>query len=354
MILLRKEGPAWPRVLVPATGAAPPARPVVAQERTLHVALQTAFEPQTALHDALRELSTEYVSVSWPQLGDRAQSHILDAARSIQPTFVFMQLQNPKAMDVATLRELRSLAPDAVIVNWDGDQHFEPDDPERAWFVQLGMICDASLVTNTEHPERYAELGVRHPGYLQIGVSPGYAPTPSTVDVPAIAFLGSGYNSNPAYARRRGIVAALAVDFPNDFCAYGGHWQAPIPCQPTLRQHKEPIVYTAARCAISMSIRDDLERYSSDRLFRALGSGAVTLVEYFPGADALGLQHERNCYFWSNYGELFSLIHMILSRPDQDFAGMRKAAAALVHELHTWHARMPELVAIIEAVRAAT
>ncbi len=363
MELKREVHPAWPDVLVPAEGCLPPSTIVSARERVLHLALRTRMEQQPGLARALRSIAREYAEVDWIQVeateGTRAVGErLLQAARALRPTLVWMQVQRGGVIDSTLIARLRAACEvRAVIVNWDGDQHYEPTDPARRWFVDLGHACDASLVVNTRHPFLYRELGVRHPGYLQIGIDETiYAPAHPDAMAPSlpsrpIVFFASCYGTDPAYAPRHELVARLGRRFEDEFAVHGSGWSPAQHARPFLRQADEAAVYDAARAAISMSIRNDLPRYTSDRLFRALATGAYVLVERFPDAAGLGLSDGVNCRFWSDEPELRRALYRVLADADPDYRLLRDRAASLAHTFHTWSARMGELLAIVDVVR---
>jgi len=351
----RTAGPDWPRVLVPAVGAMPPAAHGAPKERVLHIALRTSSELQPGLEEALRGISSQYRDIDWMAVGDVGDrlNRVLALAADIAPTLVFMQLQTAGVLEPHHVRALRGLCdPNAVIVNWDGDQHYEPCSPERRWFAELGRVCDTSLVVNTDHPHKYATMGVRHPGYLQIGTdyrwAPGREPRKGT---PWVVLLAGCYPHLPAYEARRQIVARLSKGPPISFGVYGAGWKRPYG-RPMLRQAEEAPVYAGCKAAISMSIRNDLPRYTSDRLFRALMAGALVLVEAFPDMEGLGLVDGENCLVWTTPEGLEASIAAVLKWPEP-YGRVRSAGAMLAATYHTWEARMPELLAIVAAVREA-
>lgn len=327
-------------------------------ERLLHVCLRTPVEGQPALAAMLRSLAGQYEEFDWQQIcGPHARAQVLLAtARQLRPTVVFMQLQNAEAFSPATIEQLRAASdPSAVIVSWDGDQ---PDyaftDPRHAWFIELGKVCDASLVTSTAQPPIYAAAGVKNPGYLQIGIDEElYQPRPPTPGTPEIVFLASRYE-HTSHARRTELAAELHARYGNRFAVYGHGWESFSYGRALLTQPQEAGVYSAARCAISMSMRNDLPAYSSDRLFRALASGAVTLVEYFPELETtVGLQPGLHGFEWAARPELFDHIDAILDVPDPTYEFMRRAASEFARRYHSWKARAPELREVIRQVRAS-
>lgn len=322
-------------------------------ERILHIALRTPSEGQPGLARALRRAAKDYDEVDWTREMEPVEM-ALYKTRTFKPTLVFMQIQRAGAFQPFHIEAMRELAgPDAVIVNWDGDQHHEPSDPARRWFVELGKVCDASLVVNTRHPAEYGALGVKNPGYLQIGIDPElYRPTPVPgAMVTDVVFLGSRYET---HHRRNAIIERVAEALPGRFTAYGSGWGDRAWGQPMLAQYEEAAVYTAAGAALCMSIRNDLPAYTSDRLFRALGSGAACFVERFPGVDdVLGVMHGIQAVIWDDPEDLACTLKYWLSGGSKiPLGSLRKPAAELVRTTHTWDARMPELLEIAERIRA--
>jgi hypothetical protein len=313
-------------------------------ERILHVALRTDFERQPGLDKALREASSVYRDVDW-QKADNVPEAVLKTASEIRPTLVFMQLQRAGVLEPRDIEALRAACdPQVVIVNWDGDQHHGPNDEPRRWFVELGRVCDASMVVNTDHPGQYTRLGVRNAGYLQIGYDPEiYRPAEPWPDVPPVVFLGSCY---PSHQRRTDIIEHVAAQLGNKFAAYGNGWPTTYG-RPMLKQHEEPHVYAAAKAAISASIRNDLSFYTSDRLFRIMGSGGVALVEFFPGASFLGVRLD-SCIGWIGILGLFGAIHRALA---EDQSSRRQRAAELARSKHTWAVRVRQLLHEVERLR---
>jgi hypothetical protein len=308
----------------------------------------------------MRALSSlgEYLKVDWRQaaISRELDSQALRAAAAIQPTLVCLEMRGPTPRrggpTPALLHQVRALCdPRAVLVLFYGDQFHEPSAPANAWLLELARAADVFLICNTQHPAEYARLGVPHPGYLQAGFDPGHFHQGVVADpgAPLLAFMGSRH-TKPGYTHRNEVVGQLGKAFPGALRCYG---HGCVRASTYLEPAAEAAVYAGARGALCMSIRNDLPRYTSDRLFRALGSGAVALVEAFPDVEGLGLEHGRNCLLWRTWDELRCLAAACL-RPEADLQPLRSGALALAHKVHTWDARMYELAAIAEAVRVGS
>lgn len=277
-----------------------------------------------------------------------------------RPTLLFAQIQGAgSGVTGALLREARRLCdPSCVIVQWDGDQMWEPESEEYRWFIDIGTEADASLASNAHHQDAYRKLGVRRPGHLHIGIDDRWGLRPPTPGTPTVVFLAAAYPNIGIYDRRRAIAKAFALRYGADVGLYGNGWNAKespethVCARPWVGQTAESGVYAAAKAAVVMSNHVNLRRYASDRLFRALLSGAVALVEYVDDYEGLGLVDGVNCRFWRSEAELYALIDEVLAGVRAgESPGIRAAAHALAYRYHRWDARMGELLAIVDACR---
>jgi hypothetical protein len=350
----------WPRILNPAPGCFPPVSPLRQTERVLHVALRPEADSTRVLPRAFSRIASAYAAVDWQRLDGTPDGLIraLEAeACRIRPTLVWMQMQAASSLDreaIALLR--RECDPSCVIMQWDGDLHFFPGHPQRRWFSDLGQLLDASLTCETHYQELYAtELGVKHPGFLEVGVDEKvYKPYPDVAASPHVVFLGSFYPQfADGYAVRGAVVEMLAQKYgPQRFAVRGTGWGlngcAHVPASPL----EESFVYASVAAALSISIYNYVTRYTSDRLFRMLASGAVSLVERFPDCEGLGLVDGENCFLWSTWAELSARIDELLIDPNAPRWREMRTAAVELSKYHTWDARMEELLALVDAIRS--
>ena len=356
----RACAPGWGREhFLPAPGCFPPATEPRRDERVLACYILVPGDPQAALGHALAGLTRDggqFEMIDWYADRAAAPMRLLDAAQRITPTLVFLQIQGPGVLTSTHLAELRTLCHhSAVIVQWDGDhRHDHTDGPDRDWFRELARGCDINAVTCTRDVLEYAEQGVRGASYLQIGCDTDlWRPTDPAPEVPEIVMLANYYPS--MHRERIETCKRLTDEFPGKFSVYGRGWhhRPDIASGRFLEQHEEAAVYSAASAAVSMSIRNDLPRYTSDRLFRCLASGALTLVEEFPDMEGLGLEDSVNCRVFEDWYDLERIVSIWLSRAASCWwstdirAGARELALS-----HSWTARMRELSAMVETIRS--
>ena len=349
----------WPRILNPAPGCFPPAAPLRQDERVLHVALHPDADLTQVLPRAFAKIASAYGRVDW-QRADTSPGGLAQAleseARRIRPTLVWMQMQGPSSLDEDTIKIMRrESAPLCVMMQWDGDLYYQPANSERSWFIDLGRLLDASLTSETHFQEEYARRGVKRPGFLEIGMDGKvFLPHPEIEASARVVFLGSYYRRFAhGYVMRSAVVGSMSQTYgPERFSVHGTGWGENCCVHAPIQPYYEPAVYANAAAAISTSIYSHITRYTSDRLFRMLCAGALSLVERFPDFEGLGLVDGENCLMWSTLEELHTHVDAVLANPNAPRWREMRTAAGELGKFHTWDARMPELLAIVDAIRS--
>jgi len=203
---------------------------------------------------------------------------------------------------------------------------------------------------NTKHPAEYRALGVRNPGYLQIGVDGELFRPVNVPKTDQVVLLASHYSNVTSYGRRVRAVGHLQSTIGSRFSVYGHGWVGWPSGRNLLHTTQEAAIYSAASAALSMSIRADLPRYTSDRLLRMLCSGALPIVEKFPDCEGLGLVDGVNCILWD--GDLRQLDTILGGVSVGSHQEMRMAAADLGAKEHTWDIRVGDLLEVVRLVRS--
>lgn len=334
-----------------------PMAPLRQRERVLHLSIRNEHEKQAPLTAAFQRIASTYRLVD-SALGytQAVDDQLIYDASQISPTLVWFQAQYRMAwMTDDIIVRLRSIcARNAVFVNWDGDQHFEPRSAQREWFVWLGRQLDASLIKNTLYPYEYAKLGVVRPGYLGEGYNADLLSdlTPP-VDCPEVAFIANQYPF-PGYEHRVSVMDHLARRLGPRLGIYGGGWDEALWEASRRGRIAPPVaggIYAGAKASLSLSIRDDLPRYTSNRMVNILAAGGVGLIEKFPEWEALDLEDGVNCLMWAGLDELDAAVDRALGMPEPERQAMR-AAAKEAAKLRSWDAYMARLLAIVDLIRA--
>lgn len=289
---------------------------------------------------SLASAKDNYHFIDWNAARQRSQHYldslIINAAEKLQPDLTFIQVQAPGIVKV----DIAAQIPGKVI-NWTGDARR----PIPEWYKELAPNITMSLFSNqTDTLEMLAE------GYdadfLQIGFHPQVFKDDGnkSTSVPPVIFMGNNYQDQfPLCQLRRDMVAYLRVHLKNQFQVYGNSW-GPGSVRLT-NPYDEAATYRSCKIAIGCS-HFDLSRYSSDRLFRAMGSGAFYLTKWYPDIEVdftPGVHLET----WKTLEELQEKINFYLRNED----ARKKIAVAgceLVHSRDTWAHRMEELKTLIE------
>jgi len=354
--------------LDPEWGHAPwratPQRP----ERVLHVHLATGEEPQASLCDALASLAEPggHERIDWTALATPAERHraVVDAAGRLRPTLIFMQLQRPGVLSPQTIQDARRASgrDDCVIATWCGDVGGVngPDStPGDAYAFDLGRHCDLMLYTSSSQVRAHRSRGMACAAYLQIGYDEAryFEGDESQYGTRHdVVFLGSKYQAShfagmksAETGLRSEVVGMLRQRFGDRFGLFGNGWGDGVASLPPAQSGE---AYRHSHLGISVSLTSQLERYSSDRLFRALACGAPVLVKDFSDAASLGLRDGVNCLVWTHPQEAVdSVERWVAPERRQALRVIGRRGAALACEHHAWTTRLLELSPLLAAAR---
>ena len=261
---------------------------------------------------------------------------ILELHQWFNPDVVFMQIQKEGIISTETAKKITSKS---YTINWTGDVRF----PLPNWFIDLGKNISITLFSNMKDVELSRKQGINS-DFLQVGFDPKVFKTDSLIKkTPAIIFLGSNYinsHSFPLSQFRKDLVQKLYKHFGNDFMAYGSNWNNIVPNPSSLNLNEESIAYKNCKIAINLS-HFNYERYSSDRIFRLLGSGAFCLSHNYNGIQN-DFQIKKHLDIWSDFDELILKINYYWAN-DYERELIAKQGCKFVRNNCTWDKRMIEL-----------
>ena len=303
--------------------------------------------------------------VDWPALpaGERDRT-VLAAAASLRPTLVFMQLQGHGVLATGTLDQVRRVAAtnELVIVSWCGDVggiHGPFPAPGDQWAFELSAHCNLMLYTSLSQVRAHRSRGMHNASYLQIGFDEDRYFEGRDVDFGSrfdIAFLGGNYNQRPwpslpgnDAALRATAAAVLEKEFGRRFGLFGSGWGRAANRLPPAQSGD---VYRHSHLALSISICSFQERYSSDRLLRALACGGGVLMKTFDDWRSFGLVDGENVLAWDTLDQALALARAWLA-PErrEDLRELGRRGASLAREHHSWGIRMQELQPLLAAAR---
>lgn len=298
--------------------------------KILHVCLVVSNSPQWALRNALQSVAAEYREYSWTeakQRGEDTEQGIIQAAREFGPDLIFMQLQDNSVISPDGAMELPG-----VRVAWNGDLR----NTTPGWEFPFGRAIDLSLFTNMRDVEALRAEGIAA-DFLQIGITDDrlFVPIGPTGDWPEIVFLANNYgNMFPLSEYRREIAGFLESRYGSRFAVYGTGWSNTR----SLDEAQEAECYRSCKVALNVS-HFEIPGYSSDRLYRATGSGAFVLSHRYPEMELTDGEH---LVAFDGFSDLADKIDYYLDHGDErQVIADRGCEYALTN--CTWSARVEEL-----------
>ncbi len=301
-------------------------------KKVLHVGLN--YKGQTELNNTLKSFG-KYEFFDWQKYLElygvwSMRQHLLRLNKEFKPDLVFMQIQTPDIIDGLTASKLSG-----TTLNWTGDVRSNTD-----WLRNLAPYVDATCLTNETDTEALREEGVNS-WFLQIGfehkIFTSEGPKLTTKNTihshPDVVFMGNNYPDKfPLSKERHDIVHKLKQKYSNRFLLCGQGWDLEainLMGQPK----KEAMVYRS--CKIAINANHFLhKRFSSDRIFRIMGSGAFCLTRHYPGIekDFIDGVHLKT---FNTIEEMLYLIEYYLKHEGERM-DISEAGCKLVHEKFKW------------------
>ena len=194
---------------------------------------------------------------------------------------IFLQIQSPGIVDPIALKECKDNG--AIIFNFNGDIREELP----PWHYDVAEVINCSLFTNMLDVRRIREKGF-NAEWLELGVDQErYKDHGVRHTSPEIVFMANSYGAGyfPLSQYRIECVQRLKQEFGDNVGIYGSGWGNFGSGEFNSDQVRESQQYNSAKIAINVS-HFATERYSSDRLVRALASGIMVLSHDYPGIEA--------------------------------------------------------------------
>lgn len=287
---------------------------------------------------ALRKVCDQYAEVA---IGDPSQMsheicHLLD---SFQPTIVFIQIQN-YGLTSEVLEKLR--ASQAYVINWTGDVRY----PIPEFYFQYAPYVDCTAFSNMTDVKAFRQYGYKTE-YLQIGYDQEiYTPEGEAFQVEDIVFMGNNTRGFPLSTYRAEMVQFLKHHYGSRFGVYGNNWDSLTSGNYNGQQHGEAAVYRGAKIAINCS-HFNYERYSSDRLFRALGCGVCVLSHNYQQIENDFIP-DKHLVIWDDFDGLKEQIDHLLT---YEYVAMQISQRGLEHnkKYFTFDAMAQNIIKIWES-----
>jgi spore maturation protein CgeB len=285
----------------------------------------------------------ECVHQDWTKI-DRISlpNEVYHCHKDFNPDYVFMHIQSGDVLPVDFIKELSTKS---KVVNWTGDVRY----PLPNHYIEIGKNIHLTLFTNLNDVETCKLNGV-NADFLQVGFDNLKFNPIGRKDkkYPKILFLGSNYPSAgfPLSQLRREMVFALKERFGDDFGVYGGGWEQYGNGNIT-NYDDEGTAYRSCKIAINLS-HFAYKRYSSDRLYRILGSGAFCLSHNYPDVEK-DFVINKDLVLWNSISELIEKINYYLDK-DEEREKIALNGCYVAHTQYTWNKFAENLKLILEKI----
>lgn len=257
-----------------------------------------------------------------------------------KPDLIFLHIQNGSVFDPETLKQLSAIAP---TINYTFDVR---DNEKSKWLSEWAKFIDFSFVACAEDANDInKEIGKEVAFVLQSSADFGFfRPIDRKIECPKITFQGNNYSqSNLGFElaqERQDMINFLYKNYGSDFGAYGIGQQ-----NKGTNIHQEIELYASSEIVIN---HNNFQRtfYTSDRIWRAMASGAFVLTKWFSGIDTF-FEKGNHLDWWETFDELKGLIDIYLNQPLLR-AAIAKSGCDAVRDRHSWTKRMQLVLELIK------
>jgi glycosyltransferase involved in cell wall biosynthesis len=272
----------------------------------LHIGLSATGTPINGLQKALMNIGYAYdeVYTGTPNINEVIRQKIDKDC----PEIVWMQIQRRDIVSLETLAYIK--AKGCFIINWTGDKR----EQVPSWMIDSAPHLSLTTFSNQEDVDKCKAIGINS-AFLEIGYDETiYTPNGPKVPAPEIVFLGNNNGKFPLSPLRVQMVNLLSEKYGTRFGVYGSGWSHyPRNVGNYMgNQAGEAQLLRSAKIAINLS---HFDCYSSDRLYRALGSGACVLSHRFGGCERF--QNEEELVLWDDLADLVKKIDRYLEDEDE-------------------------------------
>ena len=294
--------------------------------KILHVGLCVDGKNE-GLPFALKKASTFYheISTGDSDINDKINKAIFDWKFDI----AFFQIQSPGIVSPFIFQKIKETG--AFTVNWSGD--IRNDTPD--WYFKTN--ADLTLFTNIRDVENLRKAGLKS-DFLQIGIDPKvFKIHGQKRDKQSVTFMANNYGSQFPLGGERTHLANTLVN--HGFSVYGSYRGSKADLNGN--QLEESIVYNNSDIAINHSHFNE-DRYTSDRIFRILGSGCFCLSHNYLGIEK-DFEIGKHLDTYRDIREMLNKINHYLANPTQ-----REQIAIngynLCHSKHTYKHMVNNLI----------
>lgn len=273
----------------------------------LHIGLCVGSESMPKYFDRQTNYSEFYLNGS-----------LIDNLNNLKeaPDYIFIQIQNDKYDGnrstlglIPSLQRLKEMG--SFIINWTGDKrHSIP-----SWMYPFAGVVNVTCFSNEDDVLEFQRRGY-NAEFLQIGIDEDiFKPNGDTINTEAeIIFQANRTTHFPLSHERDEMVKTLQSKYGNRFAVYGNGWNNGGKST-NASQHEEAKVYRSAKIAINHS-QFNSKRYTSDRMFRILGTGTFCLSHNYNGIEQ-DFENDKHLVVYNNVNDLIQKIDYWLENEEK-------------------------------------
>lgn len=357
----------------------------------LHIGFDTTSHSKEGLRKGFLAAGfTEYHFFNWQNVRFNegilgCQSRMIQAAKNIMPDVIFMQIQNNEILDEETVIELSKCG---FTINYNFDVR---NSEGTEWMFELAPFLGLTLFACKEDEEEARRRGINNVGHIHSSCDHEfYKPLEIQCDCnchkdhgpgnymshivaccdggvlngekrrqhlqskygyPDIVFVGNNYErTNLSFEKskeREEMVNFMKTEFGDRFGVFGMNWGND---SRIISPDEEVRIYNSAKIVVGHNnfLRTD---YCSDRQWRAMACGALTVFQYYEGCyDDFELPVIQ-C--WKDFSELKDMIdyNLVMS---MNYSLYKKRQHNDFKKYHTWKHRIESIKSMIHELRPAT
>lgn len=274
------------------------------------------------------------------------QGVLISKALKERPQLIFLHIQSDTVLNTLVVDQLEQIAP-TVIYNFD----CRPKE-KMEWLYNLvpyvKLVCFSNLedVVICRSRGHYNTMVIQSSADYDV-----YKKLPNQGVIKSmfpheIVFIGNRYdNTNmefPEAKQRTEMVEFLQKEYGERFKAWGMGWAF----SRRVNRQEEVMIYNSCKIAITQNnfCRAD---YQSDRIYRAMGCGAFTIIQFFPNVNKYFNKYVASA--WLNFEMLKEEIDNYMK---DDETREQKAALGyeFVREKHSWKNRVQQIIIALKNV----
>lgn len=220
-----------------------------------------------------------YQSIMYSEGADGMRRRLMGMCMMHNPDVCLLHMQTPECMDINLIQFL-SEKTFVVLYTFDVRENID-------WYKEYAPYVGLILFGDQESVEQMNESGFMNVDYLQSSADFDLyrpSPVPPDKDYGEIVFIGNNFSGSkhkfPLIKQRVDLVNYMKKHFGDRFKVYGMGW----PGSRMLNPMEEIEAYHS--CKIALTHNNFFRTgYTSDRQWRSMGSGAMTISQYYEGYE---------------------------------------------------------------------